>query len=319
MSGPSMRINWSSSRSARLVPWLSDEPVFAFFFGGLDHVTHKPPITSQIDPPLRTPRTIEPLALAQPGARGHQLLIRRIREFRIAAARDHPPNISQLDRTIGLEPDPFGEPRRQPLIRGQEPINLRVIAGDDHHQPIPIILHPRQQRIHRLAAERIPTRQTGLNQRIRLIDEQHPIHRRINQRTGLDRRRPQMLTHKILPLRLHHRRRLQQPQPAIGLSHHPRDRGLTRPRRTSKRQMQTPRRRTQPLIPAHLGQRRRRPQLGHLLLNLAQPDLLIQLQLRRPQILITLLRQRIPSQILARWAHWPDPTDRSANQSPPSR
>ncbi len=58
-----------------------------------------------------------------------------------------------------------------PSLAGQEPVDFSVVPGDDHHQPIAVGFHPRQQGVHGFPAERVAAGEAGLDQRVSLVDE----------------------------------------------------------------------------------------------------------------------------------------------------
>jgi hypothetical protein len=61
------------------------------------------------------------------------------------------------------------------------------IAGDDHHESVPVVLHPFQQRLDRFRPEVHPL--VRGRERVRLVDKEHAVERTADRAVGLDRRR----------------------------------------------------------------------------------------------------------------------------------
>ena len=61
----------------------------------------------------------------------------------------------------------------RPSLEAKEAVDLAVVPGDDHDQPVAVVLHSRRQRVHRLTAAGVTAGQAGLDEGVRLVGEQH--------------------------------------------------------------------------------------------------------------------------------------------------
>ena len=101
------------------------------------------------------------------------------------------------------------------------------IAGDDHDEPVPVVLHPLEQRLDRLGPEVLPF--VTRCERVRLVDEEHAVERPPDRAVGLDRGHADVLADEPGAVDLDEMAALEQTHGAIHLGEQPRDRRLARP------------------------------------------------------------------------------------------
>src|SRR5829696_3877229 len=154
-----------------------------------------------------------------------------------------------LCRVIGKH-DLAGEARLQTGIRLQETAHQRGVAGDDHDEPVAVVLHPLQQRLHRLGPE---VARLAAGECVRLVDEEHAVERSPDRAVGLDRSRADVLADEPRAIDLHEVPALEQAHRSVHLGEQPRDRRLARARVAEKDEVLRGRDLGEPeLLPARL-------------------------------------------------------------------
>ena len=181
-------------------------------------------------------------------------------------------DLHQLVRAVTGEGDPGAEARRQAGVAAQEPVRVVRIAGQHDDQPVPVVLGPLEQRLHRLGAERVAALVADVVQRVGLVDEQHAAHGRVDQLVGLDGGRAEVLAHQVAPVRLDHLGPDQQPVRGEDAAEDARYRGLAGARRAGEDEVPGRGLAVQPLPAAHLRHPQLRGDGADLLLHRVQAD-----------------------------------------------
>src|SRR4051794_9167329 len=151
------------------------------------------------------------------------------------------------------------------------------IAGHDHDEAVPVVLHPLEQRLDRLWSEVLAF--VSRRKRICLVDEENAVERAPDHPIGLDRRHADVLPDEPGPVDLDQMAPAQQPHRSIHLREQSRDRGLACPWISEKDEMLGGRNLGQPVSLAlglHLEKGDERP---HLLLHRLEPDEGVELRL----------------------------------------
>src|SRR5437763_13151116 len=184
--------------------------------------------------------------------RVQRLLEKRPREARIAEALV--PSRTRQDRTDG-DVSPFGEDvlvvarerardrqklvgrvvgegdlareaRAESGIRVEEAVHQLRVAGDDHDEPVAVVLHPLQQRLDRLGPEVLPL--VAPVERVGLVDEEDAVERAADDAVGLERSRAHVLADEAGPVDLYQVAALRQADRPARLGKEPRNRRLAR-------------------------------------------------------------------------------------------
>ena len=113
-----------------------------------------------------------------------------------------------LVRGVARELQPGGEPGGQAGVGGQEGLHLLLVPGQDDDEVVAVVLGPLEQRLHRLLAEPVGLPVALVDQAVRLVDEQHPAERGVDELVGLDRGGAEVLADQVGPVRLDHLGRL---------------------------------------------------------------------------------------------------------------
>ena len=137
-------------------------------------------------------------------------------------------NPGELERRIVIELEDAIESRRQPRIRLQQRVHFVRITGQNHDQPVAIILRPLQQRLHRFVAIRLLA--FARHQAVRFVDEQHAVERLVDLRLRLRTRLAHILRHQAGAVGFDEMPLLQNPHRAEDLAEDPGDGRLARPR-----------------------------------------------------------------------------------------
>ena len=101
----------------------------------------------------REARVAEALAALRAVEDPSQRLDRALVEAVLAVGRELLRDRDELVGRVVRERDLAREARLQPGVRLEEAAHQRGIAGDDHDEPVAVILHPLEQRLDRLGAE----------------------------------------------------------------------------------------------------------------------------------------------------------------------
>ena len=169
----------------------------------------------------------KPLAARPVHALGHGLELRR----ELVSAGDaailqtvEQDLLEQFGRVI-VEGDDVGpgKPATQARVGVEEIFHLVRVSGHDDDEPVPVVLHPGQQSIDRLAAEpSLPL----VAELVRLVDEQHAVERAVDNRVGLYRGLPDVLANQVARPDLSHVPASQHPEVPVHLADQPGHRGL---------------------------------------------------------------------------------------------
>ena len=159
----------------------------------------------------------------------------RVRVEQLAAAVQRRLGQGQhLRRGVAGELQPGGEPGGQAGVGGQEALHLLLVPGQDDDQVLAVVLGPLEQRLDRLHAEPVGLPVALVDQAVRLVDEQHPAERGVDQLVGLDRGRAQVLADQVGPVRLDDLGHLEQAERVEDLGQHPGHGGLPGARRAEE-------------------------------------------------------------------------------------
>jgi hypothetical protein len=90
----------------------------------------------------------------------------------------------QLGRAVRPEVQLRVDPALQAGIHLQHAQHRLVVAGEDHDETRAVVFHALEQRRDRLVAEII---RRGVEQRVRLVDQQHAVERCVDGLRSLDR------------------------------------------------------------------------------------------------------------------------------------
>src|SRR5436853_4619022 len=151
-----------------------------------------------------------------------------IAEHVLVVAREGMRDREQLVGRVVRERDLAREPRAQTWVRVEELVHEPRIAGDDHHEPVPVVLHALQQCLDGFGTEvlaLVPARK-----RIRLVDEEDAVERALDHAVRLERGRADVLAHETRAVDLDQMPTLEQPDRSIHLREQPRDGRLPRAR-----------------------------------------------------------------------------------------
>jgi hypothetical protein len=174
-------------------------------------------------------------------------------------------------RVVGKD-DLAREPRAEPGIRVEERPHEARVAGDDHDQPVPVVLHPLEERLHRLGAEVETSVALARRERVGLVDEEHAVECAPDGPIRFERRGADVLADERRAVDLDEMALLQEAHRAVHLREQARNRRLTRPRVAEEDQV---------LARGHFGQvvllaaglhLQEGDQRVHLLLHRFEPD-----------------------------------------------
>ena len=144
------------------------------------------------------------------------------------------------------------------------------IAGDDHDEAVPVVLHPLEDRLDRLGAE-VELRPARC-ERVRLVDEEDAVERAPDRAVGLDRGRADVLADEIGAVDLDEVALREQAHRAVHLREQPRDRRLAGSRVAEEDEMLRRRDLGQPVLEAAALHLEERDEAAHLLLHRREPD-----------------------------------------------
>ncbi len=92
-------------------------------------------------------------------------------------------DVGQLVQRVLGEVEVVGDPRAHPRVGGEEGVHPVLVAGQDHHDLVPLVLHHLQQDLDRLLA--VVPLVVGPVQVVGLVDEQHAAHGSLEDLIGL--------------------------------------------------------------------------------------------------------------------------------------
>ena len=92
--------------------------------------------------------------------------------------------------------DVVGDARRHPRIALEERVHPALVAGEDHHQIVALVLHHLQQDLDRLLP--VVALVLGAIEVVRLVDEQHAAHRLLEHLARLRRRVADVLADEVV-------------------------------------------------------------------------------------------------------------------------
>ena len=152
-------------------------------------------------------------------------------------------DLHQLLRRVVGEVDVVRDPRGHAGIGREELVHAVLVAGEDHDQPVAVVLHHLQEDLDRLLA--VVALVLGPVQVVRLVDEQHAAVRALEHVLGLGRRVPDVLPHQVVAGDRHQVPLLDVAEPVQDLRHPQRDGRLARARVARERHVQRRRLRRQ--------------------------------------------------------------------------
>src|SRR6476620_11569275 len=151
------------------------------------------------------------------------------------------------------------------------------IAGHDHDEAVPVVLHSLEQRLDRLRPEVLAL--VSRRERVRLVDEEDAVERAPDHPVGLDRRHADVLPDEPGPVDFNEMAAAQQAHRSVHLREQPRDCGLARPWIPEEDEMLRGRNLREP-VPLTLGLNlEKSDERPHLLLHRLEPDESVELSL----------------------------------------
>ena len=119
---------------------------------------------------------------------------------------------AQFVRGVAGETDAGGEPGGESRVGGEEAVHLRLVAGEDDDEAVAVVLGPLQQGLHCFVAEPVGLAVPLVDERVRLVDEQHPAQGPVHEFVGFDRGRAEVLPNQVGAARFNHACRGEQPE-----------------------------------------------------------------------------------------------------------
>ena len=135
-------------------------------------------------------------------------------------------DLHQLLRRVVGKVDVVRDPRGQAGIGREELVHPVLVAGEDHDQPVALVLHHLEEDLDRLLA--VVALVLRAVQVVRLVDEQHAAVRALEHVLGLRRRVPDVLPHQVVAGDRHQVPLLDVAEPVQDLRHPQRDGRLAR-------------------------------------------------------------------------------------------
>ena len=158
-----------------------------------------------------------------------------------------------------------------------ELVHQPVVARDDHHQVVPVVLHGLQQRVDGLLAEVVgPAAVEG----VCLVDEQHTPQSGVDDLPGLDGCLSHVARHQPAAVHLRQLPLGQDAQAVVDPGHQPGDGGLSRAGIAGKHHVETHVRCGQAVLPAQTLYRRQIDEVFHLPLHRTEAHIAVQLLLQ---------------------------------------
>ena len=199
------------------------------------------------------------------------------RELELVLLGTHSEHRRQFRRRIVGKVDVTAETGTHAAVGVQKSPHLRGISGDDHDQPVAVVLHAFEQRRYGLGPV---VGFSAAGQGIGLVDEQHPVKRRIDQLIGLDRGLSYVTADHAGTIGLDQMARLEYSQFPVDIAENPRHGGLAGSGIAGEHAVVRHLRDFEPLLAASLNDLGVIDQLVDLRLHLLQTDHPIQLRHR---------------------------------------
>ena len=136
----------------------------------------------------------------------------------------HLPDQHQLTELVVGEVEVVSDPGAHPGIGAEELIHPVLVARQDHHELVALVLHHLEQDADRLLPE-VPG-VGDVEQVVRLVDEQHPAHGLFQHPLRPRRGLPDVFAHEVVAHGVHQVSPLQVAQPVQHVGHPQRHRGL---------------------------------------------------------------------------------------------
>lgn len=148
------------------------EPELSFFFGALDDVSHESTVTGDVEVASRNPVGVGCRLGRQLREQLLHVVERGLFEDAVALLGHLVCDLDQFRRCVGREVDVAGESGTQALVGVQELVQVGPVPGDDDHQAVAVVLHPRQERVDGHQPEVVLG--AGGDQRVGLVENSTP-------------------------------------------------------------------------------------------------------------------------------------------------
>ena len=192
----------------------------------------------------------------------------------------------------------FIEAGTQARIGVEEFLHQVRVAGDDHDELVPVVLHGLQDRVDSLLAE-IALSLIG-GKRVGFVDEQDPAHRAVDHFLRFDRSLADVAGHQSGTVHLHQLPLLQQAKRMVHLRQDTSHRGFSGAGVARKHQVLGDIRLLQPHLLALQVHLLNVDQRGNLLLHRREADQIVQLLENLIDLLLGILRGQIQLRLLLR-------------------
>ena len=140
-------------------------------------------------------RVGEPRAGGAPGQLAPQRGLGAGREL-VGRLEHQPADGQQLVGPVVGEVDVVGDARGHPRVQLEELVHPVTVSGQDHHQPLALILHHLEQDLDRL--DSVVALVLGAVEVVGLVDEQHPAVGALEHLLGLGRGVADVLAHEVV-------------------------------------------------------------------------------------------------------------------------